>query len=383
MHDRLPRRAFLTLLGAAGVGVLSACGGATSAPASAAPSSAPASAKPAAPASAASAAASAKPATSASAKPAASTAASASPAASSPKPSIKAGWVSPSAAYSPLLIATDAGYFSNHGVNVEPVYIEGSSKLVAATIAGDVQVMLISGETAVDGNVNAGQDFAIIAATGDHSFQQVISGPKLNQPSDLKGKTVAVVTGGTVPLYQLTRALEIQGLSVKDSNVTYLGGYPAIISAIAAGQVDAGVMTTDFARLGVKQGLKVILDIEAMHILTPNTPVIAKRAYIKTHHDELLNFLRGYAEGIHRLKTDKAFAIQTMSKYFKIDDQPSLEGSYTDASKVLNDLLLPPAAVQAVLDEDGIKDRKPEEFMDMSIAQELHDDGFIDALWKS
>jgi len=386
MPKRVDRRYFLTVLGAAGVGLLSACGGAvTSAPASSAPASAaPASAKPAS-SSPASASAAAKPSAasgSAAAKPAASPSTSASPSAAANLPTIKAGWVSPAAAYSPLLVAADSGFFTKYGVNVEPVYIEGSSKLVAAMIAGDVQLMLISGEAAVDGDLNGGQDFVIISATGDHTFQQVLT-RDLKQPSDLKGKTVAVQTGGTVPLYQFTRAMENLGLNAKDSNITYLGGYPAIIAAIVAGQVDAGVMTTDYARVGQKQGLKVLVDIEAMHILTPNTPVIAKRSFIKDHRPELVNFLKGYAEGIHRVKTDKAFTQQTMRKYFKIDDQESLDGSYTDASKILNDLVLSPAAVQSVLDEDGVKDHKPEEFMDMSMAQELHDNGFIDQLWKS
>jgi hypothetical protein len=94
----------------------------------------------------------------------------------------------------------------------------------------------------------------------------------------------------------------------------------------------------------------------------------------------MLNYLKGYAEGIHRLKTDKAFALEVMKKYFKIDDPEVLDGSYIDASKVLDDLRLPPSTVQAVLDQKGIKDRKPEEFMDMSLVEELHASGFFKQL---
>jgi ABC-type nitrate/sulfonate/bicarbonate transport system substrate-binding protein len=382
--------------------VLSACGSASTAPASsaAAPaSSSAASASPAAAASAkpaASAAAPAKPAASAaaSAKPAASGAAAAKPAASASGaaaaapsgslPKVRIGWTSPSAIYTATWIANDAGYYQKYGIDGQLTYIEGDAKGTTVLVTNDMDIAMNSGTGTIDADIKGAADLVMALGMGDHTAQQVLSTPKLSQPSDLKGKTIAIRQGSPSAQQNLVQALAKFNMTLKDMNVAYLGDYGAMIAALQANQIDAALMTTDSAGIAVKNGDKVLIDVESMHIPTANTPANTRRSFLAQHRPEFTAFAKAEADGIHRLKTDKAYAEQVMSKYLKQDDKQLLDISYDYAVKLTrDDLLLSPEIVQAVIEQAGYTGHQASEFMDMSVPQELNDNGFIKSLANS
>src|SRR5581483_8031461 len=129
-------------------------------------------------------------------------------------------------------------------------------------------------------------------------------------------------------------------MKLSDMQVAYLGDYGAMIAALQAGQIDAALMTTDSAAIAVKNGDKVLIDVESMHIPTANTPANLRRAFLKDHRPEFTAFAKAEAEGIHRLKTDKAYAQQIMKKYLKMEDPELLDLSYQYAVKLTRDDLL-------------------------------------------
>ncbi len=44
------------------------------------------------------------------------------------------------------------------------------------------------------------------------------------------------------------------------------------------------------------------------------------RVFIKSNRDTTLRFLRGFTQGLHRLRTDKEFSMKVLSKYTKVTD---------------------------------------------------------------
>jgi hypothetical protein len=87
-------------------------------------------------------------------------------------------------------------------------------------------------------------------------------------------------------------------------------------------------------------------------------------------------------EGAARGQKDKAFAMRTMAKYFRTDDQEVLEETYNLIIKDGFSIPPYPAGVAGLL--DGLekqfpkaKTAKPEDFTDSRLVTELEQSGFI------
>ena len=300
-----------------------------------------------------------------------------------PPAKMRVAWVSRAPIYTTTLIANEV-YYKEEGLDVDLQYVEGSGRVAAAMVGGDVDAALMSGEAAITADVQGGADLVMVGGTGDHTAEELVGLPDVKTPADLKGKIIGLTQGGISAQLHLQEALKPYGMTLNDVTITFLGGAPAIIAALQSKQIDAGVMTTDNAGQAVKQGQHIVIDIEAMHLPSANSPLIVRKTYLNSHRDELTRFLKAQAQGIKRLKTDKAFAIEVIKKYFRLEDPTDIENSYTYATKLVrDDLLLTPDTVQAILDSNQITGHKPDEFMDMSLVQTLNDSGFISQLWKS
>jgi NitT/TauT family transport system substrate-binding protein len=357
--------------------VLTGCGGsaAPSAPASASAAATKPALAPSSPAE--------KPSSSpaASAKPSAPASASASAAAGGNV--IRSAWVALTTGQAPSWMAADGGYFQKYGLNVELTYIEGSAKTTAAMIGGSVENAEMAGEATVVAQTKGASDLVILAGFNNQSpFKLMTWDDKVTSLADLKGRTIATSQGGSADEFILNKLLKANNMTPKDINVTYMqGGDPARITALKAHQIDAAMSSVPWDRVAVKQGLKIVVDTIPMNLPHPQNTFVTTRSYLKAHRDETLNFLKAEAEGIHRFKKDKPFVLQTIKKYLKTDDQDYLEGAYESFSILMpDDLHLDPAAIQAVLDQNNITGRKPEEFYDPSLVNELKSSGFLTSL---
>ncbi|MFI5267567.1 MAG: ABC transporter substrate-binding protein [Chloroflexota bacterium] len=242
-------------------GLLAACGGGATPPASSAPASAPApasaaaSAKPAA--SAAAGSASAKPAASASAKPAASGAASASakPAASGNLTKVSVGVVA-SSSDGGIFIAQDRGYFKDQGLDVETMRFNTLVDMVAPVGAG--QLDIAAGGLAA-GLYNAiGRDVPvrIVADKGgtpspEWDFtalmirKDLVDSGKVKDFKDLKGLKLVTSGKGNSPEVGLATALKKGGLTLKDVDFEQIG-FPDMVTAFANKGIDGAIVIEPF-----------------------------------------------------------------------------------------------------------------------------------------
>lgn len=286
-------------------------------------------------------------------------------------------WIAAAPVQVPIPEALDAGYFPKYGIDPDAQYIAGSAKGTAALVGNSLDVAEGGGEAALAAQVQ-GADLVIIGGLANTILIQLVSQSNINQPSDLKGKTIAMVQGGTSAEVALTQALAKYGLSRNDVNITYVGDNNAQVAALASKQVDAAAMGSTYVNVGIKQGGKLLIDIAALNIPFINGPILTRRAYLNDHRAEVLDYMKASLEAVHRVKTDKTFTEAVMRKHFSVDDPEVLETSYAEAQKYLVDDLYPSAdGVQAVLDLANVKDRKPQEFIDTSIMDELRSNGFV------
>lgn len=291
---------------------------------------------------------------------------------------------SSSAAY---WVAKEAGIFKKNGLDVELIYISGSTRGVQSLIAGDVSFADAVGTSVINGSL-AGGDIAIISSLTNTLPYYIIGKPAIRSPEDLKGRSAAVHIPGTAADFALRLALKKVGLSLKDIKAVTVGGGPARIAAVLSGQLDFTVGPEGERIRGEQGGLKVIIDMARLNIPFQFTCTVATRKMIRENPDIVRRMVKAMAESVHYYKTNKEEVIKILEKYTRGQSRAILEEAYAAYKELLVEDTYPTLEglrntleIQASLDPRAAK-AKVEDFVDLRFVEELKKIGFIDQLYR-
>src|SRR5262245_10425143 len=93
-------------------------------------------------------------------------------------------------------VARDAGLFKKHGLDIDMIFINGSTRGIQSLIAGDLDFAGAVGTSAINGRL-AGGDVVIVDSLVNTLPYYIIGRPDIRSPEDLKGKTLATHIPGT------------------------------------------------------------------------------------------------------------------------------------------------------------------------------------------
>jgi NitT/TauT family transport system substrate-binding protein len=290
-----------------------------------------------------------------------------------------------SGAMGPLWVAHDLGIFSRHGIDVQLLYIGGGSVVTQALLSGDVQFVRLGANAVVQASLR-GAELKMIANTINRLVFSLMTRPEIKSPADLKGKKVGVTRLGGSTDFALDLALKKWGLRRgTDVAVLQAGGMPQLLGAIQRGAIDAGVISPPTNLQALKLGLKELVDFGDLEILYPNSPLAATQIYLAKNRDLVLRFLRGYSEGIYRVKTDRENTLKVFSKYTAVKDPEILAELYRIYGvKHLERIpFVNSEAVDAVLQTEVKTGRaKAADFIDNTFVAELEREGFFRQLYR-
>jgi ABC-type nitrate/sulfonate/bicarbonate transport system substrate-binding protein len=114
------------------------------------------------------------------------------------------------------------------------------------------------------------------------------------------------------------------GLERREIAVIQTGGMPEGLAGLMAGVFDAVVLSPPSNFRAAKAGMHELVDVGQLKIVFPNTPLSTTQSFIKGNRDTALRFMRGFAQGLHRLRTDKEFSMKVLSRYTKVTDSETL-----------------------------------------------------------
>src|SRR5215208_1329214 len=95
-----------------------------------------------------------------------------------------------------LMVARDQGFFRRQGLDVELVYMPSAPVSLAAMAHGDSQVNTGSVSGSILGAMAGGLDLVFVAGLVNKLTGVIVTGPNINSPADLKGKTIGVTSIG-------------------------------------------------------------------------------------------------------------------------------------------------------------------------------------------
>jgi NitT/TauT family transport system substrate-binding protein len=297
-----------------------------------------------------------------------------------------AAYSSLSATQAALWLAKDAGAFQRHGLDVDLIYISTGTKMVQALVGGDIKIGQVGGAAPLGARLR-GAEIKIIAVAFNTLALSMITQTDIRAMTDLKGKRLGISRFGSNTDFGTRYLLKKHNIADRDVTFLQFGEAQAIFAALQSGAIHGGVLSYPTTATAIRKGFKELVDFSDIGIEFPNSEVVVTDRFLQTQPDMARRFLMGYAEGLHRYKTDGAFTKRVMGKYLRVTDQAVLDETYNlFAPKMpripyptLNGIRL---ALESLSDEPRAKAAKPEEFYDDTILRNLEREGFFQQLYR-
>ncbi|MGH7784535.1 MAG: ABC transporter substrate-binding protein, partial [Candidatus Binatia bacterium] len=218
-----------------------------------------------------------------------------------------------------IFFAKEAKLFEKHGLDAEVVVVNGSGIASRALVAGSVAISPIATPTVMSA-VLAGSDMVILAHTMPGVVQSLMVRPDIKRTEDLKGKTIAVTTFGSLTDFLVRHLARIKGLNPdKDFALLQIGADADRLIALRQGKVPAATLSHPAFVLAQRAGFNMLWDF-FKEVDYPWSEIATTRTQIKQDRDLVMRYMRAHLEGIAQFKKDPEFAKKVIKKMLRLDD---------------------------------------------------------------
>lgn len=301
---------------------------------------------------------------------------------------IRIGYSSISGSYIGIWVGHDAGLFAKEGLDDQTILIPSGSQLAQVTVAGEVEIGAMNGSSAMAAALQ-GADIKIIGNTTNKMIFSIYARPDIKGVEGLKGKKIGISRFGSSTDISARFALKKHGLDpAKDVTIVQMGAMSSIMGGLQGGAIEAGLVSPPTLFAVEKMGFKEIVSITDMDLPFPNPSLVVQGGIIRNRPDTIDRFMRAYARGIARARSDREFTYKSLAKYTKIDDPAVLAKAYDIyVGKVLEKApYINMQGMKNALDDlattmPAAKSAKPEQFIDFHFLDTLEKSGVLKELY--
>ncbi|HEY6999575.1 MAG TPA: ABC transporter substrate-binding protein [Candidatus Binatia bacterium] len=298
------------------------------------------------------------------------------------KSNIVVSYAQPSGAFTPIWVAYEAGLFKNHGLNANLQLL--TPQVSAQAVISEEVDFYTDGPDLINARLRGGQ-VKYFGGTMQQLVFQIWGAKELKSIQELKGKTIAASTPRAALDTATREALKKNGLVPdRDVQILYVQTVPAILSSVLGGKTAAGTLSAPNTLKAKESGLNMLVDIGKLNIPAFQVAYGTTEKYLKNNPNTVYAFLKAIAEGVVLSRKDPGIAKKAIGKYAKIEDGPTIDGTYDAfAPYWALTLAVRPEAIKAqfeYLDEKefaNAKNADPKDFYDNSFVEALAKSGFL------
>jgi len=299
----------------------------------------------------------------------------------------RVGFPSLATGFAPSWVAADKGIWKKHGVDVELIFLRGGSRTVSAMLGGSVD-FIIGSDLGVTTAILQGAALTRVGVTTNTLGYSMVTQPAIKTVRDLKGKIIGITPGRDAAYARVVKLLRDHGMDAA-KDVTFLsvgdGGPAARVAALSSGVIHASMFTPPSDMISEKAGMRILVKIDVANV---GGGLNTTTSTLKRKRPQVLQFLRGYIEAIHYLKSNKDESLKIFSKYVRNPDLGIMAHLYEEISTRVEPGLRPhPDAVRALLDLAALdfpqaKRLTEKDNWDLSLIEEIQTSGFLERLDK-
>jgi NitT/TauT family transport system substrate-binding protein len=285
----------------------------------------------------------------------------------------------------PFWIAQELKLFEREGLKTQLLYINAAPRVMAAILAGEIQLAL-SGVSPLVLTYAQGSDPVAIAGAVNQINIAIFGRPEIRSPDDLRGKRMGITRFGGLTDFSAQYALKKWGLApAKDVAIIQIGDASALMGAMAGNAVQAATLQPPSTILAAQLNYRELLDLSRSGLDYQNTVVLTTKSLVKRSPDAFRRFMRGYSAALAVFHTQKQTSLRVIARYLKGLDPAIVEKSYEAYKAWVPEI---PYVNQAGMETaigltPGLsREVKVSEVVDQSIVRELEQQGFYRALYK-
>jgi ABC-type nitrate/sulfonate/bicarbonate transport system substrate-binding protein len=289
---------------------------------------------------------------------------------------VRINWTAVTGAQSGMFMAHQEKLFKKNGLDVELIHIPSSSRGIQAILAGEIAFSFMDGSNSAQANLK-GANLVLVAGATNRQVFSLMAKAEFKKIADLKGRKIGITRIGSSTHTSALYALGSAGLKPVDYQILPLVEVPNIFTALAAGQIDAGIMSPPTNARAKKAGFVELMNIAKEGPEFVSVAVGTSRSYVKANEDIVRRVVRSYAEGVQLFKSNKAASLRMIQNQLKVKEPEIQEDTYNQFREYLE---YPPyvsrKGMEAVLNDisaknPAAKNVKAEDFLDMRFVAEL------------
>jgi NitT/TauT family transport system substrate-binding protein len=302
---------------------------------------------------------------------------------------MRIGYSSISGSYLGIWVAHDAGYFAKEKLDDQIILIPSGSQLAQVVTAGEVDVAALNGSSAMAAAIQ-GADIKIIGNTTNKLIFSIYVRPEIKTIEDLKGKKIGVTRFGSATDIAARFALRKHNLDPqKDVTILQMGAMSSIMGGLQGGSIEGGLVSPPTLFAVEKMGFKELVSVTDLDLAFPNPSLVLQGGILRKKPESVDGFMRAYARGIHRARTDKEFALKSIANYTKIADPAVLQKAYDlyvgkvlEKAPYINMVGMRNALADLAKTVPAATHVKPEQFIDMHFLDRLEQSGLLKDLYR-
>jgi ABC-type nitrate/sulfonate/bicarbonate transport system substrate-binding protein len=214
----------------------------------------------------------------------------------------------------------------------------------------------------------------------------------IKKPEDMANKKIGVSRLGTVTHFALQTLLD--GHGIKNVTILQMGGQPEAFAGLSRGSVDGAVFSPPYNFQLKKQGYNELASPSDLAKLTPfiTNGIVARRSVAEKDKDTVIKVIKGTAEAIKIIQTDREFTKKVMSKWMPMKDADLVEQSYRFATENYSkEGIVPEPALRGMvkqmvqsnlIDAKAAGNTPMTAYYDNRYVEEVKRSGFFDQLWR-
>ncbi|HEX5605968.1 MAG TPA: ABC transporter substrate-binding protein, partial [Candidatus Binatia bacterium] len=160
-----------------------------------------------------------------------------------------------------------------------------------------------------------------------------------------------------------------------------LGGMLELATALSKKLIAPATLSSPADLRARRSGAQQLVNMATTRVSFPQSAIVTTRSYIQAHQDQVLNFLRAYAEGMQTMIADKVLAKHVIQKYTRETDSDILESTYRYGVDYIAPVPYPARdGIVEILKQSNhpkAKTANPDDFIDMSLVKKIEESGFF------
>ncbi|HEU4342132.1 MAG TPA: ABC transporter substrate-binding protein [Candidatus Binatia bacterium] len=230
---------------------------------------------------------------------------------------VKVGIPSLTVTMMPLAVARDQGFFQREGLNVDLILMPAALN-IRVMVSGDIQYASTLGSALV-ASVR-GINTRIVMCFVDRPLLDLVALPEIGSIADLKGRLIGISSRGGLHDVTIRRMLAQSGVDPAQATLLTVGGQGAMLQALQAKRIAAGLLNPPHNFLAYRGGLKN-LGFAGNYIRLPSTGIATMGETLDRSPEQVRRMTRALARARSFARENKPAAVAILKRFLQLPDE--------------------------------------------------------------